>query len=511
MGARIYVTVLAAAATLGAGPAYADKWGDQFPHIARTGDIPGPCSYEAMSQKDYSGRTLSISTHAIPVMGEPTALHAEQFSKLTGAEVNVVHTPFGDLFQKTMVPLQTGQAPYDVMFGGSYWIGDWIDYIEPVPEKYINMPQMQDVTRNYLDVASWKGQMVQFPVDGDRHYLKYRRDIIDNPEMQARYKKDTGHVLQVPRTWKEYAEIATYFNGWDWDGDGEPEYGSAEIVARDDLMFSAFISRVAAYAKNPRTPGGFFFDLKTMEPLINTPGWVQGLQNFVDAKEYMPPGGENFGLGDEIFSFGGGQTLFSYSWDDAFVQAQQDDSPIKNKVGAAPLPGAEKVWNRLDGSWDNGYNYAPYITWGWGVAVAKQSKNKDMAFDYLCFFANPANHAADLRTGRFGVNPYRKVDFDPNYYIENQGWDKTTAQTYTATLSGMEASTNRVFDLRVPGVNQFYTAMATAVSEAMAGQKTPQQALDDAAEEWKKIVQRLGVEKVRDAYSAVVALEDNQL
>ena len=50
--------------------AYADKWSDQFPHIKNTGDIPGACSYEATSKKDYSGRTLTISTHAVPVMGD---------------------------------------------------------------------------------------------------------------------------------------------------------------------------------------------------------------------------------------------------------------------------------------------------------------------------------------------------------------------------------------------------------------------------------------------------------
>ena len=82
--------------------AYADKWSDQFPHIKATGDIPGMCSYEEMSKKDYSGKTLKINTHAIPVMGEPTALHAEQFEKLTGAKVEVTHTPAGDLYSKAM-------------------------------------------------------------------------------------------------------------------------------------------------------------------------------------------------------------------------------------------------------------------------------------------------------------------------------------------------------------------------------------------------------------------------
>ena len=70
-------TSLMLGATLFAASVYADKWSDQFPHIKNTGDIPGECSYEAMSKKDYSGRKLTINTHAVPVMGEPTALHAE--------------------------------------------------------------------------------------------------------------------------------------------------------------------------------------------------------------------------------------------------------------------------------------------------------------------------------------------------------------------------------------------------------------------------------------------------
>jgi multiple sugar transport system substrate-binding protein len=164
----------------------ADKWSEQFPHIKNTGDIPGECSYESMSKKDYSGRTLRINTHAVPVMGEPTALHAEQFSKLTGAKVNVVHTPAGDLYAKAMIPFQAGQAPYDIVFGFSNFIRDWMQYLEPVPEKYVNMRQMQDVTQSHIGVASWDGQMIQFPIDGDRHYLKYRKDVIDNPKYQKK-------------------------------------------------------------------------------------------------------------------------------------------------------------------------------------------------------------------------------------------------------------------------------------------------------------------------------------
>ena len=489
--------------------AHADQWSDKFPHIKNTGDIAGECSYESMSKKDYSGQTLTINTHAVPVMGEPTALHAEQFAALTGAEVNVIHTPAGDLYSKAMVPFQAGQAPYDIVFGFSNFIRDWKQYLEPVPAKYVNMAQMKDVTQSHIDVNSWDGQMIQFPIDGDRHYLKYRKDVIDNPVYQEKYKAETGKELRVPQTWKEYAEMAAFFNGWDWDNDGELEYGSAEVMKKDDLMYAAFFSRSVAYSKNPRVKGGFFFDLETMEPLINGPGFVEALTDWVEATKYVPPGGINFGLGDEINSFGGGQTLFSFSWDDAFVAAMQDDSPIKNKVGAAPLPGSDRVWNRVSGSWEDTYNQAPYIVWGWTAAVAKKSKNHEMAFDYLCFFANDANHQADIAIGRFGVNPFKKSDFKAELYVERQGWDPEIAKQYADTLMEMEeGSTNRVFPLRVPGVFQFNSAVATGTSKALAGQLSPQEALDEVAAEWKKIVKRIGADTIREAYAIGVALED---
>ena len=228
-----------------------------------------------------------------------------------------------------------------------------------------------------------------------------------------------------------------------------------------------------------------------MKPLINNPGFVEALTDWVAATKYVPPGGINFGLGDEIGSFGGGQTLFSFSWDDAFVAAMQPDSPINNKVGAAQLPGAMKVWNRTTNSWDEGFNQAPFFVWGWAVGVAKKSKEKEMAFDYLCFFANEANHQADIGIGRFGVNPFRNDDFKADVWTQI-GWDKDIAQSYVDTLAQMEESKNRVFPLRVPGTFEFNAALATAAAKALAGQLSPQAALDEAAKQWEDILNRVG-------------------
>ncbi|MGP3925095.1 extracellular solute-binding protein [Streptomyces sp. 8N616] len=482
------------------------KYGKNYPKT-KVKDVPGPCSYESISRKDYSGQTLKIISHAVPVIGEPTQLHAKQFEEITGAKVEVVNVPFGELHQKILTPLQAGQPAYDVMFYPSLWIGDMAPYLAPVPEKYLDTPGMKDVTQAYMDVATWDGKVVQYPVDGDRHYLKVRTDVLKDPKRQAAYKEATGKDLRVPQTWSEYQEVAAFFSGKDLDGDGKRNFGSAEVTKRDDLTFSAFISRAAPYVKHPDVKGGLFFDVETMKPLINTPGFVRALGDMVKAKKTWAPGGANFGLGDEIFSFGGGQTLMSYSWDDAFIQAQQQDSKIRNKVEAAPLPGSKEVYNRQTEKWDKKPNQAPYFTWGWTSAVAKAAPNQQMAFDYLCFFSNEANTALDLTIGRFGVNPYRESHFDAAFW-EKQGWDKDVAKSYVQSLSGMEKSSNRVFDLRVPGVNGYMSALANGVAAALAGQKDPQRALDGVAEEWSKITEQIGKDKVQKAYRNVVLLED---
>ena len=383
-------------------------------YVAKYGikeDIPGPCSYASTDAKDYSGHEITVLTHAVPVMGEPVALHSKQFEELTGGTVNVVHAPFGELYQKVMIPFQTGQHVYDIVYGGSYWIADWAPHLAPVPQWILDTDEMKDVTPSYQGVASWNGQRLQFTFDGDRNYFKYILPPFEDAENQAKFKAEYGRDLAVPTTWEEYAEVATFFSGWDWDGDGNLEYGSTEIVKRDDVAFANFITRVASYAKNPNVTGGFWFDLETMTPQINNPGFVKGLEMWMDALRYMPPGGINFGIGDEIFSWGGGESLMSVTWDDAFIQAMQPDSPIRNKIRVGtqygPSMGSHKVWNRVSGQWDEFEtpSVAPYVTWGWGAGVSKHGEEQDMAFDWFCFFSNYANTNHDLPDRPFRRQP----------------------------------------------------------------------------------------------------------
>ncbi|MDA8890854.1 hypothetical protein N9I74_01415 [Candidatus Pelagibacter sp.] len=72
-------------------------------------------------------------------------------------------------------------------------------------------------------------------------------------------------------------------------------------------------------------------------------------------------------------------------------------------------------------------------------------------------------------------------------------------------------SKNRVFPLRVRGVFEFTSAVATGTSKALAGQLTPQEALDEVAKEWEAIVKRVGKSAVQEDYAVGVKMEDNKL
>ena len=467
-----------------------------------------PYSSASISRKNYKGITLRVLTLSTPVLGEPVINHAREFEKLTGAKVEVTRAGFPELYQETLLGLK--QDKYDVLTFGSMWIADVVPYLEPIPGEMLDSPEYRDVLPHYKRIASWGDTPYMVPIDGDRHYLQYRRDLLENPEFKAEFRKQTGRELQVPRTWPELQEIARFFQGRK-TADGREISGLAEVTVSDALLGNYFIKRAAPYAKDPRVKGGFYFDLSTMEPLINTPGWVEALKDFVAAQDLYPKGGQTMSFFDTINTFGRGNVVFTDSWDDPFIEAMEPGNPLRNKVSAALSPGSRKVWNRKTGKWDSfpNVNYAPYIVYGWTSGVAKSSKQKKAAFDYLGFCANRKNHQADLHIGRYGMNPFRRSDLDVNIWT-SAGWSPAVARAYVKMLDEQARSRNRVVDLRIYRGQEYVYLLSVGVYRAITGRESPQAALDEVAKRWKQLTESIGVDKQREAYRNVVRFEDNE-
>ena len=484
-----------------------------FSHASAAQD---PYSHEAIKATDYRDVVLNVVTLEKPVLGEPVELHARQFEELTGAKINITFVPFDKLYQEVLLGLRRNK--YDVLFYGSMWIADVLPYLEPIPAAMLNSAQYQDVLPHYKSIACWGDVAYQVPVDGDRHYLQYRKDLLQDPRFRKEFKQETGKPLQVPQTWPELQDIARFFHGRKLHTDNATGAqtsisGLVEVTVSDALLGNQFIKRAAPYAKHPDVKGGFYFDLQTMQPLINTPGFVRALEDFVAAQDLYPSGGQSMNFPQVIQAFGRGEAVFSDSWDDPFIQAMEPDNPLRNKVAAALSPGSREVWNRTTGQWDHfpDVNYVPYIVYGWTSAVARSSLHKQAAFDFLGFYANKQNHQADLLVGRFGMNPFRQSDLDERFWIERAGWRPDVAQSYVQTLEKMKNSNNKVLDLRIHRGQEYVYLLSVGVYRALTGRDTPQAALDEVARRWDRLTRRIGIDKQRDAYRHVVRFEDNQV
>ena len=467
-----------------------------------------PYSNESIAKKDYRGVTLNVLTLSTSVLGDPVVNHAKEFEQLTGAKVVVTRVPFPNLYQETLLGLKQGK--YDALTFGSMWIADVVPYLQPIPGEMLDSPEYRDVLPHYKRIASWGDTPYMVPIDGDRNYLQYRRDLLNDPEFRAAFRKQTGKELRIPRTWPELQEIARFFQGRK-TADGKEISGMAEVTVSDALLGNYFIKRAAPYAKDPRVRGGFYFDLKTMEPLINTPGWVEALKDFIAAQDLYPKGGQTMSFFDTIDTFGHGNVVFTDSWDDPFIEAMEPGNPVRNKVSATLSPGSRKVWNRKTGKWDSfpNVNYAPYIAYGWTSGVAKSSKHKQAAFDFLGFYANRKNHQTDLHIGRYGMNPFRRSDLDVNVWT-GAGWDPEVARSYVGMLDQQSKSTNRVLDLRIYRGQEYVYLLSVGVYRAITGRESPQSALDEVAQRWKQLTENIGTDKQREAYRNVVRFEDNE-
>jgi len=65
----------------------------------------------------------------------------------------------------------------------------------------------------------------------------------------------------------------------------------------------------------------------------------------------------------------------------------------------------------------------------------------------------------------------------------------------------------RLFAVRIPGRGEYAAALDEAVHQAVRGEKTPEEALREAAARWDEITERLGRRQQAEAYYRSLGLE----
>lgn len=483
---------------------------------------PTPVPPEA---KKFDGVKLTVVTQPGPYIAGPLFDHRDQWTELTGGTVEVIEVPYEDLYEKIMTSFTSGVHAYDIIVVGATWLPDFTPYLVPLDDFIADPetdPDWEDILPAFREIiARWEGKVYALTLDGDTHSLFYRRHLFQDAENQANFKAKYGYDLQVPTTMDQLRDVAEFFTGWDWTGDGQPDFGWAQPMARGTQSHWWFWDFVAPFCVLPPGPEGpdryhgqLYFDPETMDPLVNEPCMLEGLELYKEMAAFGPPGMEAWGVGEIRSAFPSTANIaMTFEWgsfpglceDPAFAHPD-----AVGDCGTAPRPGSTKVWDRENQRWItvDPPNTAPLLNFGgWVGAITQTSANVEAAYDFLKFMNSPEISFQDVVVGDSGFNVYRYSHVrDLTPWIES-GIPEQDAKEYLAAVRADLENPNVLIDLRIPGKPEYVdTVLDLHVSMAIVGEEEPETALQTIYDEWQKITDRLGRESQKEFYRKMMGM-----
>jgi multiple sugar transport system substrate-binding protein len=336
-----------------------------------------------------------------------------------------------------------------------------------------------------------------------------------SPVFTCLYRADLLEKLdrRPPNTWKEYHELASLLAKRESLGADAPAADAAWHASLEPLAPGwaglMLLARAAAYARH-RDHFSTLFNIETMEPLIAGQAFVRALDEMVaDAK---PSAGKSLGLDPAAVrrEFFAGHAPLAISWP---TRAEPDVAVdgAGAKVGFVELPGSPQAYNVANRAWETRPNqespHVPLIGVSGRVgSIARASDHAEQTLALLAWLSgrewsntiSPASPATTL---------FRKSQVRTAQAWIERGLDTAAAEQYATSVRDALSRDMSLRALGIPGEEKYLAALDTAVAAAVRGERSPAEALAEAANQWREITTALSVESQRSAYRKSIGLQ----
>jgi multiple sugar transport system substrate-binding protein len=291
-----------------------------------------------------------------------------------------------------------------------------------------------------MDAVTYKNKVYAIPWYIDAGILYYRKDLL---------KK---YSFSPPKTWQELVDIAQYITsrekglyGFIWQG----------------KQYEGLVCNVLEYFWGN---GGDV--LKNGKVVINSPENIYALQfmrDLITKYKITPPLVTTAIEEPTRHIFGNGRALFMRNWPYAWNIFEKQGSPVKGKVGVAPLP-----------SFKSGMSAS--TLGGWQLGINKYSRNPDAAERLVKFLTSSEEQKTLAIT--IGYKPPRK-----SLYRDK---DLMNKQPFIGSLYDI------FLNARPRPVTPYYMMITQVMqpdfSAALSGIKTPGDALNSAQKQIEHII-----------------------
>ena len=357
-------------------------------------------------------------------------------------KVNIIEIPWNEIDTRQLLDFTSGKGSYDLVMQSTSFFGAYAaaGYLEPL-DAYISNSSLidasafniNDFNKSVLDlVGTYQGKLYALPYMYFPHVMVYRKDLLD--QIGA----------SVPENFDEYLAVVKKLNAL------PNMHGTSVIGLRGGAGADVY-----AWAPFLFGFGGSFTD-SDGKPTFNSQAAVKALEYYKELFAYSPSEAINYGTDQVTSAFGAGNLGIMLM--DADNSGELLDPSFTNlkrdQLGYAPIPGGP-----------GGGSGRPLLG-AWSIGISKFSQHKDAAFKVMTFVLGN-DPAVTKQFVSHGIDPRVSVlkqyaDQLPNYRVVAQELDHVGP---------------------IPAVKnwlQMEDALATAISNALLGVQTPQEALDQA-------------------------------
>lgn len=356
----------------------------------------------------YAGQKITLITSGgdfEPAVKEASGI----FEQLSGAKVEIQAFPWEELTQKIQLGLNSG-GQFDniimpVAFNRGYQEAGLLADLDELMSKY-GAPgyDINDFIPAVLDAyGKDNGKLFAIPYKADVFVLFYRKDLLEDPAQQQKFKEKTGKDLKVPETPDEMKQVAEFFTK-SLNPESPIDYGFCTQGLKGSSRWM-WTSRLGYY-------GGNLFDAD-MKPGFNNDAGVKSMQFALDLMKYAPKEFMQIGYDELNLLFTDGDVFMAEQWPGLYLATQAEGSKVKGKVGYAVTPGQKPT------------------TGGWSASIAKNAQNPEVAWKFTEFMTSKDGEIIKIKNT---MDPCRTSNY------EREGI-KNLSEMYPALLKSLQSGT----------------------------------------------------------------------
>jgi ABC-type glycerol-3-phosphate transport system substrate-binding protein len=370
-----------------------------------------------------------------------------RFTKETGIDVSLTQLQETPLRAKTGLELSAPETEMDVILMDFLLMKKYVDAgtLEPLNEhlQSISTFNESDYQQPFLDALTFDGNLYGLPLYQDCNILMYRADIFEK----------LG--LDVPQNMEDLETVAKEITDW---GKKDGVYGISLRGQRgmgvNEWTFPCFLRAFG---------GSYYADFPNdMHPVLDSPEAVAALEYYVNlVNNYAPPGVANYSyieVQNDLIQGKSAMILDSATLGVRAVDPQESD--VADKMGFAVVPEGP------------GGRHPGFYTWA--VVVPAKAGNKEEAVEFLGWLLSP-DTAPEVGWSAPNQALNKVYDYPP---YEGYAQSQPLLEVMKQSLEQADPD----YRPRIPQETEVGTEVSVAVSEAIAGNKTPEQALRDANE-----------------------------